>query len=1208
MKLPRTVFLIGGLVAVVLVIVAVGALLLPWLIDSQLIKDRITAEFANKTAASVTFGKIAFQWFPQPTVLIENARVSFSDKIKGAIQTTKIYPSIFHLLTGRLVLRGALLQEPKITVRLPESSAKPFDLEALENQIRSALVYLTSALPGPRIDLSDGSADIRIGDHASVILENVVAQTVGSSAGLGFELRARSNLSERFKIEGKISAQSLASELDIGVQRLKIKESLTLLPLQVADHLQQGEASFEVKIASVGLRKLKASIDGSVGPFVLARHGRTATVEAKRLKGGMTYEAGSLQVDVEQLDLGAPRLKASGTLKIDSVSSSGRINVRDVDIAELGDLALRIADDSEGVKRVFQYLRSGAITEMNFQSAGRSVAEMGLSKNILVSGLMRNCKIFIPGPDLELANVTGSVRIADNILEANDIAANLGTTKGWNGKLRVGLEGKAAPFHLDMMVNTGASELQSVLLKLVHDETFREELLKARNVEGELSGRLILGETLDAIAPVVAVSKADMRATYAPIPFPIAIRGARLNYDQRIVRLETAQGAVGRSSFAGLGVTLHHDGSRRIKVDSRRVSLDLQQTNTLLRGFEVLQPHLAKLKSARGQIEMENLTLTGAYDDPAGWTFAGAGRFDQAEISHADFPGPVSLSRGRFSANQEKIIFSDIATGISDATWIGGGTFEYRKGEPFQFDTSGMGTIGAQMSQWFSRYVELPEELKVRSPVAIAAGHLVWRAGGDSSFRGQVTVADGPRLLLDAVKHPQGFALKNLTIDDGERRARMTFELARDNLDMSFSGELAQQTIDKIFVSFPMKDSSLRGDIKVNVALADPISFSARGQLSGSNLLIPLADKVLIEKFSVEAGGESLVIQSADLRWDKSHLTVSGTVTGAKEILRVDLDVTGDQLDWGQFQRSFGAEDKRRQQKMGGVVSIPGVEGTIRFKTDRFTFERFNLSALETTAAISRSGIRAEINRGVFCGVNTTGRVDVTDKDIRLDLQLAATDAQLEPTTICLTNQQTDMKGTYSLTARISGRGDREHLRSALKGNFQFTAQNGEFIRAPGIDATFDYLNSTGDFKVAFPDLDRETFPYRFVGVKGRFEGNMLIGDEITVESSLLNLSGQGKVDLERKLVDGKGLIAVLKPVDQVIARIPVISSVLGGTLIGIPVRVAGSLERPEVTYLSPADVGTELLSLPVRILGIPLQAIRLFAPKDENRDNNITK
>ena len=186
----------------------------------------------------------------------------------------------------------------------------------------------------------------------------------------------------------------------------------------------------------------------------------------------------------------------------------------------------------------------------------------------------------------------------------------------------------------------------------------------------------------------------------------------------------------------------------------------------------------------------------------------------------------------------------------------------------------------------------------------------------------------------------------------------------------------------------------------------------------------------------------------------------------------------------------------------------------------------------------------------------------------------------------------------------MRGRGNQRELLRVLKGNFELSARNGEFIRSPGIDATFDYLNATGDFKVPFPDLDRETFPYRSLGVKGRIEGNLVIADEVIIDSTLLNLSGQGKVDLERKQIDGKGLIAVLKPVNEVIRRLPVIKSLLGGTLVGIPVRITGSLDRPAITYLSPTDIGAELLNIPLRILGMPLGALRLFIPNKDIKDN----
>jgi hypothetical protein len=513
------------------------------------------------------------------------------------------------------------------------------------------------------------------------------------------------------------------------------------------------------------------------------------------------------------------------------------------------------------------------------------------------------------------------------------------------------------------------------------------------------------------------------------------------------------------------------------------------------------------------------------------------------------------------------------------------------------------------MTQWLSRRVELPEEVKLRAPLKIAARRLAWRADGDFSFRGDMTVADGPTLTLDAVKHPQGLVLQDLTIDDGGRRAQMRFQLAKDNLDLSFSGELAQSTIDKIFASFPMKDGALRGDIQISAALATPVRILARGKLEGTNLRIPMAvENALLEKFSIEAEEDNLLIRSADLRWRNSRVAVAGKIASGKEALRMDLDVSGDRLDWNEVEMLFGPGAVQQSHASPSVISLPPLEGTVRLKADNVAIDRFNLITLQLNAAVSRSSIRAEIDHGVVCGINVQGSFDAVGQDIGLDLLLSAADGQLGPTTICLTNQQSDIKGTYSLTARLTGRGDREHLGSALQGSFDFSARDGEFVQAAAIDATFDYLNGTGDFAVNFPDLNRQVFPYRMLSAKGRLEGETVFNDEIVIASSPLTVTVGGKVDLQRKLIDLKGLVSVALPANQVIKRIPVVGAIVGGSLVGIPLRVSGPLERPAVNYLSPADVGTELLSLPIRILGMPLEAIRLFVPSGENRDKNITR
>ena len=150
MKLPRAITFAGAATAVVIVAAVATALLLPWLIDSRLVKDKISSELGKRTYGSVTFDKIDLLWFPRPTLVIENAEISLEDNSRASIRKVRIYPSIYHLLTGRLIVRRALLQEPRITFRVPQHPGTPLDLEEWEEQIRSALARLTEESPAVR--------------------------------------------------------------------------------------------------------------------------------------------------------------------------------------------------------------------------------------------------------------------------------------------------------------------------------------------------------------------------------------------------------------------------------------------------------------------------------------------------------------------------------------------------------------------------------------------------------------------------------------------------------------------------------------------------------------------------------------------------------------------------------------------------------------------------------------------------------------------------------------------------------------------------------------------------------------------------------------------------------------------------------------------------------------------------------------------------
>jgi hypothetical protein len=151
------------------------------------------------------------------------------------------------------------------------------------------------------------------------------------------------------------------------------------------------------------------------------------------------------------------------------------------------------------------------------------------------------------------------------------------------------------------------------------------------------------------------------------------------------------------------------------------------------------------------------------------------------------------------------------------------------------------------------------------------------------------------------------------------------------------------------------------------------------------------------------------------------------------------------------------------------------------------------------------------------------------------------------------------------------------------------------------VDRTFDYLNATGDFNVAFPDLDKSAFPYQSISLKGRIDGAKIVKGEFVIQSSPFTVTAQGDIDVGRKRIAVKGLVSVSMPGSQVVRHIPLLGGILGGSLVGIPIRITGALDRPDVTYLSPADVGAELhLSIALRILSVPLRAMRLFAERQD--------
>jgi hypothetical protein len=886
-------------------------------------------------------------WLPWPAIVIRGATVSIPDYMDGTVQSITVYPSLGALMVGRIIVSRLVLERPAVTARWPARPEVPLDLEDIEKTLRAVLAIGAAAAPRLVIRVDGGSATLRVGNRASVEIRDLHARVVPRPQELSIDASAVSNVSDRFRFAVRVSGEDLVTEGKVSIEHLRLRNAMASLLSHPIEPIEDGDVSLDLALRSTGTRSVDVQVDAPQASVVMAQGGDRVAIKADRAKGAVVYEKGNLRATLEKLDLLSPRLSVSGEMSLDQQPSAVRMKLegRRIDVSGVRDAVVKMSAHSGAADGVFQILRGGTIPAMKFEASGPLLGDAMRAKNIRMSGHLRDGKLFVPGAALDINDVDGAVVMSGGILEAKDLRASIGGIKGREGKLKFGLEGDKAPFHLDIAAEADAAEVRPLLLRLVKDDALNREILKIHNVSGEVSGRLSLGESLDALAASVMVSNARVSASYDGIPQRIAVKAGSFNYHEGTIAVAGLNGTIGRSSFSGITAAGRNDATRHLEISSGSVSLDLEEIRALLLSFEGSRTHVAAVRSATGKVEISSLSLNGPLFSPDRWTFKSVGRLREVAISHLGLPGPISVASGSFEATEAQIAFSDAAADMLDASLVATGRLDHARGDPIKAEASGEGVAGEQMIRWLSRQFEMPQDVILRSPVRISGGRIVWRAGGDVALRGKVTVAGGPQVFVDATRTPEGVVVRDLTVEDGTRRAHMTLQLAHDKLDGSFKGAIDRQVLNRIFLTVPVEGDSLQGDIQASARLSRPLRMSARGQLEGTNLLVPP-----------------------------------------------------------------------------------------------------------------------------------------------------------------------------------------------------------------------------------------------------------------------LMVTAQGSIDVERKQIDLKGLVSVSMPGSQVIRSIPLIGGVLGGSLVGIPIRITGSLDRPEVTYLSPADVGAELLNVPLRILGAPLDAIRLFTPDTKAREGGAAK
>jgi hypothetical protein len=1061
-------------------------------------------------------------------------------------------------------------------------------------------------------------------DGPIVSLRDLSARIALPPDRLTAHIRCASEFWEGVAIETSVRTEGLRAETRIEAAEVRVREFAERLSSGSVPWLGETVLSLRGRIDSEGLRSVKAEIAGAVPTLTVRRASRSRIVRVRALKGTLELDDKGIRATLSDLALDEPRLRVSGDLAVDRASP--RIEVKltgqeGMEIAPVRDALLARAGDVPTVRDILDVVRGGRISRFSFRTGGRSPGELGDLDALGFQATLSGGSIHIPGPDLPLEEVGAEVTMEKGTLAGIGISARMGNARATGGSVRIGFAEDERPFHAEFRAEADVAELPPLLRRLVRDGAFREELDRIREVRGEASGQVVLGERLSSVGVRFTASNVRLAAEYDRIPFPVSVDAGQVSYDGASVAVTDLGGKAGNSSFSGVtGKVVLPDSTLRIL--SGRVHLDLGELYPWIASFDSVRRAAPDVRSLRGTVEAESLSMGGPLRGAGEWAFDVAGAISGLELDTPLLPGPLSVPGGRFRVRPETASFSGVEASLLDSTVQGSlELIGYRQGTD-RFTASFEGGVGPEAAKWAFERIGVPDLLRVKPPFTVTGSEISREKPG--AFRAKVDLRHpaGPTLSLSVLAAPGKTTIDPLVIRGPDSDAKMAVDLDPETLRVKFAGTLARVTLEKILPIPPLPGQRIRGELDGVILRGKPSQSSVHGTLEAAGVKIPWEPlaPLVIRDISLAADGRTVRVLSSALAWDNVPFSLTGTAEFGGEEVVADLDVSAGYFDGGKLFRSVKAASAKAGGTDGNAAppgeARPGpsapksfpLQGVVRLRADSVSHGRLSWRPVRAHAQVEGRIFRFTVTEADLCGISMQGSVTLGAGDPVVELATSASGEEIDATIRCLTEERVALTGDFSMSARLAGEGTEEAAYRSLRGPVDIEMKDGRIRKMTLLSSVLELLNVTDLLRGQFPDFRKEGFAYKSLVVRGEAKDGKFALREAVLDAPSMKMVASGEVDIASREADLKVLVAPLRTVDAVVRRIPVLGYILGGSLLSVPVTIKGDIRDPKVTTMDPGAVGAGLLGIFERTLKSPVHVISPYLPgKEKTADDGAT-
>lgn len=1197
-------------------------LLLPTLINLEVLRERIEANVSKKAGAKLNFQELELDFFPRPYALIRQASLSIPEKADGTLESLKVYPKIIPLLIGKFRVSELQVKAPDFKVQLPErpqkkgqqDKEKAFSWEAAREKVASGLALATLKAPGLVVVVENGRMEL-FEKKASVFQFEAIHARVGLPPGvMMLEVTSVSTLWEKLSLVTRVDPDDFKGNGKIDVTHFRPHMLPEHLFPPKAPRVKDSDVNLKLKFETEELRVLGGEVQGSIPRLAIDNGNGTVVIKGESLKGAFRTDKDKTTVSLSNMNLDYPQGNVRGQFVWDRATPhiSLQLQGKNVDVSSARKAALALAGKFPITHKLCDRMRGGKVPEITFSTHGSTRKGLGKVEHITLKGNMTEGDIMVQVGQMHWKDVKGEVFISQGTFEAKNLQGRLGQSRAWEGSLTLGLKDlkqKKGPFHLDIALEADLAQLPPILKRIVKNPSFLQQMDLIDDLQGNATGRLVLGDDISSIKTRVNVSKSDLVAKYRPIPYPLEIKRGELFHDGKKIDLKNVNGKLGKSSFSGLSARLDWRKEPYIDAKSGKSRILLDEVYPWLMSYKGLSEGLKNLKSLTGTVELSALSLKGPVLKPKSWKFRVAGEVKDLAVETTLLPTPVTVIRGGFEASPEKISVTDVLTDILGSSLNVSGLVEgYQKGVD-KTEMAFSGTMKPETVEWVSGLIHLPRELYLRSPVSIPHANLTWQEGSGATFSGNLAVDNGPKISIDIIQNSEALTVKELLIQDQESNASITFSLKEGEIGFGFAGELHKATLDLCLVENECLEGWIKGDLQGRVSIDQPARSVASGSVKAENIILPWIRNVptRIENIALDGRQENLKVESAIVTLGDDRITLTGNVGAMAEGFVLDMDLLANEVEWEHVRKILGQDSEDGKEKEAKQAKdswdLP-VRGVVRLRSGSFVYDGFTWSPFHADIAIDRNEVSIGVKEASLCGsIASPGTVSVFPQELQLDFKPAAKGQEFDATLACLANKKGLIVGKFDFDGEVTGRGKHEEVMKFLRGDLQLTAGEGRIYRANMLAKIFAILNVTEIFRGELPDLRQEGFAYRSITAKGSLKDGKVVLSELILDGSSMKIFSEGDINLMDKKLDLRVAVAPFKTVDFVVNKIPFVSYILGGSLVSIPMSIKGDWADPAVSPLSTAGaIGSGLLGIIERTLKLPVKLVEPLAPGKQTK------